>query len=1524
MRRKFLKYLSLFLCTVLVILCIGSIREYTVAQTNLSKTTKQVTAIAFSPDGGTLADGFEHGQIALLDIKTGKLSNTLTGHSSRVTGVVYSPDGKTLNSVGQDTVLRRWDIATGKQTRVFHGAENPPRTLASSHNGQMLATAGEDPKVYLWNVSSEKLIYVLSGHKNFVNGIAFNHNGKILASGDNNGLIILWDTTTGKALRTIQGHMGAVTAVAFSKDGKTLASVSDDKTARLWNVDTGEAIHVFRDVTEPLQTVRFTPNGETLIATGKNIVYFWNTTTTSLRLKLNSLDSSDITAIDVSPDGKSLATAKENGDVAVWNVDSGVRQQNVKVSDLLPAATNKSSANLSKNLKAQKTTNSIKTDSSSFAETLIAGIPPAPGGPILLVTSTGNHFSDYYAEILRNEGLNYFDISDISSVTSTILANYDVVLLSEMNLSSDQVTTFNNWVESGGNLIAMRPDKQLANLLGLTDANATLSDAYLLVNNSTSAGKGLVNQTIQFHGIADRYTLNGADSIATLYSNATTSTPNPAVTLRSIGTNGGHAAAFTYDLARSIVYTRQGNPDWDQQERDGFSPIRSDDLFYGNANSDVQPDWVDLNKVAIPQADEQQRLLANLMITMNQSKKPLPRFWYFPHGKKAVVMMTGDDHANGGTAGRFDQFINQSPAGCSVDDWQCIRGTSYIYAISEPLTDAQMASYNAQGFEISLHLNTNCGNYQTPTLPNSPSLQALYQQQLSDFASKYPSLPAPATQRHHCLVWSDWFSTPQVESNYGIRLDTTYYYWPPSWINNRPGFFTGSGMPMRFANKNGEMIDVYGASTQLTDESGQSYPYTINTLLDRAIGTEGYYGIFNVNAHTDSANSPESDAVVSSAKARNVPVVSAKQVLKWLDGRNSSSFGSFNWSNNALNFTITKATNTQNITTNGLQAMLPTVFGNSTLSGITRNGNSVTYTTEVIKGIEYAFFSSDSGAYVATYTQDTVLPTVTATSPSNGAIDVSTSSSITASFSDAINPTTVSTSTFELRDASNTLVPATVSYDTASRTATLTPSSALSTATVYTATLKGGTNGVKDQTGNAMAADFTWSFTTTSTTTPTYYSIWNNSATPTTASVADNSAVELGVKFRSDVDGYIIGIKFYKGINNTGTHIGNLWTNTGTKLATATFSDETASGWQQVNFDTPILISANTVYVASYHTDVGRYALDQGYFTSDGVSNPPLYALRNGEDGSNGVYRYGASGFPNNSYQASNYWVDVVFTTSTAPDTTPPTVTANSPSNGATDVSTLPNITVTFSEAINSTTLSTNTFELRDASNTLVSATVSYDAANRTATLTPSSSLSISTVYTATVKGGTSGVKDQAGNALAADFSWSFTAIATATSSTIWDSSATPANLSDPDTSAVELGVKFRSSVNGTITGIRFYKGVNNTGTHIGNLWSSSGQLLATATFTNETASGWQQVNFSTPVAITANTVYVASYHTQVGRYSTSSGYFASSGFSNPPLYAFRNGESGGNGVYRYGASGFPTDTYQSTNYWVDVVFTAN
>jgi beta-lactam-binding protein with PASTA domain len=169
-------------------------------------------------------------------------------------------------------------------------------------------------------------------------------------------------------------------------------------------------------------------------------------------------------------------------------------------------------------------------------------------------------------------------------------------------------------------------------------------------------------------------------------------------------------------------------------------------------------------------------------------------------------------------------------------------------------------------------------------------------------------------------------------------------------------------------------------------------------------------------------------------------------------------------------------------------------------------------------------------------------------------------------------------------------------------------------------------------------------------------SLWPPSAVPN-PSIADANPYELGVKFQSDIAGSITGIRFYKGPANTGTHLGNLWAANGTLLATAVFANETASGWQQVSFETSVAITANTTYIASYHTDVGGYSADVNYFATTGVDSSPLHAPSSNASGGNGVFSPGASAFPTGTFNATNYWVDVVFAP-IASDPTPPTISA--------------------------------------------------------------------------------------------------------------------------------------------------------------------------------------------------------------------------------------------------------------------------
>ncbi|HZJ28081.1 MAG TPA: DUF4082 domain-containing protein [Acidimicrobiia bacterium] len=523
--------------------------------------------------------------------------------------------------------------------------------------------------------------------------------------------------------------------------------------------------------------------------------------------------------------------------------------------------------------------------------------------------------------------------------------------------------------------------------------------------------------------------------------------------------------------------------------------------------------------------------------------------------------------------------------------------------------------------------------------------------------------------------------------------------------------------------------------------------------------------------------------------------------------------------------------------------------------------------------------------------------------------------------------------------------------------------------------------------------------------------IFPTGASPQVVDATDGNSVELGVKFTAEVDGQIDGIRFYKGSGNTGTHVGNLWSSSGSLLASVTFTGESGSGWQQASFSSPVVITANTTYVASYFAPNGGYS-----YTRTGLAttfdNAPLHAPASAAAGGNGVYRDGASsGFPTATYEASNYWVDVTFSTLGA-DVTPPTVQSTFPVSGATGVALAAVPSATFSEPVQPATIS---FSLTTGGSSVAGAQA-YSAGTNTVSFTPSAVLSTGATYTATV----SAALDAAGNPMSAPVSWSFTtatpdstppvisgvaasnvtgsgatigwstdeaatsqvdygltssygsstaldptlvtshaqALGGLASSTtyhyrvrstdatgntalgadatfvtgavggscpcsIWDAGVTPSVVSSGDPGAVEVGVKFRADVAGEITGIRFYKGSGNTGTHVGNLWSSSGSLLASVTFTGESGSGWQQASFSSPVAITANTTYVASYFAPNGGWAIDTNFFTASGVVNTPLQALALGVDGGNGVYQYGSvSAFPSSTYAASNYWVDVVFT--
>ena len=388
--------------------------------------------------------------------------------------------------------------------------------------------------------------------------------------------------------------------------------------------------------------------------------------------------------------------------------------------------------------------------------------------------------------------------------------------------------------------------------------------------------------------------------------------------------------------------------------------------------------------------------------------------------------------------------------------------------------------------------------------------------------------------------------------------------------------------------------------------------------------------------------------------------------------------------------------------------------------------------------------------------------------------------------------------------------------------------------------------------------------------------------------------------------GTVGGIRFYKSSQDIGIHTGELWSSTGTELATVTFSNESASGWQTATFSNPVTVTPGATYTASYHTTVGHYSNTGNYFTAN-VTSGPLTAPAAG----NGVYAYGSTSlFPTNTFQATNFWVDLLFNPSTGTANLPP-VAVDDPGLAATRDTP---VTITAASLLANDSDPNGDVLTITAVNAASHGTVTLNTQNSTITFTPDAGYTGAAGFSYTIS-------DGRGGTASANVSLAVTAPVSGLS--LFATSSAPTLTALNDGQQLEVGMKFTSSIAGQIIALKFYRSASDTGSDLLDLWSSTGTKLASATFTNTTASGWQTVALATPVTIAANTTYVASYHT-TGVYVATNNFFTAA-VTSGTLTAPSTTTAGGNGVYAYGGTAtagiFPTNTFGAANYFADVVF---
>ena len=442
-----------------------------------------------------------------------------------------------------------------------------------------------------------------------------------------------------------------------------------------------------------------------------------------------------------------------------------------------------------------------------------------------------------------------------------------------------------------------------------------------------------------------------------------------------------------------------------------------------------------------------------------------------------------------------------------------------------------------------------------------------------------------------------------------------------------------------------------------------------------------------------------------------------------------------------------------------------------------------------------------------------------------------------------------------------------------------------------------------DDSGNYTATPKTVSYTVTGP-----YTVFGLES-PVKVDSGDHDPVQVGLRFTAASNGYITGVRFYKSVANTGVHTGALWSATGVRLASLTFQNETASGWQSATFTSPVAVTAGTSYVVSYFAPNGRYSASSYHWAYRGSTASPLTVAGGFGAQPAGVYATDATTFPTQSFGGANYYVDAIFDEA---DNSPLTVTNQWPLSGSTSVPTDVTVSATFSKDVVASSVALSVIAAGGAA---VAGTTTYTASTRTVSFQPTNALASGKNFTVAVA-----ATDAGGRTVSSGASWNFATAQAAPAAGVCpcslygeDSVPSMVQVNDPD--PVVLGVRFRPATNGTISAIKFYKNAANTGAHVGTLWSSSGTALGTATFSNESSAGWQTADLATPVAVTAGTLYLVSYRATAGSYSATPGKYVSA-YTRGPLTVPAEG-----GAYTYG-QGFPT-AETSTDYGVDVEFNA-
>jgi WD40 repeat protein len=255
-----------------------------------------------------------------------RLGTVRLRHPGTIIAVTYSPDGKLLASGGWDKVVRLWDSKTGKQVRTLSGLRGTAvRSLSFSPDGKILAAGVWDDVVRIWDVASGRQVRQLGKKTEDLCWLAFSPDGKTLAVSSHD-TVRLWETAGWRERKPLQAKGGRVQAVAFSADGKYLLG-GEVGGVSSWNLAAG-GVRVFH-LGKGTYCAAISRNGDKVAASGSRGggVVLWDGHTGKELQRFHGPPrrrrEGGATAVQFSPDGKTLAASGWDGFVLIWDVRSG-------------------------------------------------------------------------------------------------------------------------------------------------------------------------------------------------------------------------------------------------------------------------------------------------------------------------------------------------------------------------------------------------------------------------------------------------------------------------------------------------------------------------------------------------------------------------------------------------------------------------------------------------------------------------------------------------------------------------------------------------------------------------------------------------------------------------------------------------------------------------------------------------------------------------------------------------------------------------------------------------------------------------------------------------------------------------------------------------------------------------------------------------------------------------------------------------------------------------------------------------